>query len=106
MRFSGRTARAVLVPYVISRVVVVGSLLTIRHVITTRHFAIPIETHTGLLGADAAWYRDIARAGYGGLPAEGLRFFPLFPLLGRGACWLPGASAGFRGVFAPQAHGV
>src|SRR4051794_36237125 len=106
MRFSGRTARAVLVPYVISRVVVVGSLLTIRHVITTRHFAIPIETHTGLLGADAAWYRDIARAGYGGVASEGLRFFPLFPLVGRVVSWLPGASAGFGVLFVANASAL
>ena len=29
-------------------------------------------------------------AGYNGVAAEGLRFFPLFPLLGRAVSWLPG----------------
>src|SRR4051794_29619194 len=106
MRVSGRTVRSVLVPYVISRVVVIGALLTIRHVITTRHFAVPIETHTGLLGADAAWYRDIARAGYDGVASEGLRFFPLFPFLGRVVSWLPGASAGFGVLFVANASAL
>jgi hypothetical protein len=38
----------------------------------------------GLLGFDAAFYRDIAERGYGPLPAEAQRFFPLVPLLARG----------------------
>ena len=37
----------------------------------------------GLLAWDGAWYRDIATVGYGGLPDEALRFFPLYPLVGR-----------------------
>ena len=49
----------------------------------------------GLLAWDASWYRDIAHVGYDGVATEGLRFFPLFPLLGRVVSWLPGASAGF-----------
>ena len=40
--------------------------------------------HDGLLAWDGSWYADIARSGYGGLPREALRFFPGFPLLGRG----------------------
>ena len=95
MRISSRTVRSVLVPYVISRVVVVGALQTIRHVVSTRHFAVPLETHSGLLAWDASWYRDIARSGYDGVASEGLRFFPVFPLLGRAVSWLPGVSAGF-----------
>lgn len=38
---------------------------------------------TGLLGWDAAWYRDIAQHGYADLPDEALRFFPFVPLLAR-----------------------
>lgn len=96
---SSRVVRAVLVPYVLSRIIVVATLETIRHIVTTNHFAVPLETHTGLLAWDAAWYRDIARAGYGGVASEGLRFFPLFPLLGRAVSRLPGASAGFGVLF-------
>ena len=96
---STRAARSVLVPYVGSRLVVLGALATIRHVITTRGFAVPLATHNGLLAWDASWYRDIARSGYGGVASEGLRFFPLFPMLGRAVSWLPGASAGFGVLF-------
>lgn len=43
----------------------------------------PPQSAEGLLAWDGAFYRDIATDGYGALPAEALRFFPLFPLLGR-----------------------
>jgi len=95
MRAPARAARSVLVPYIGSRVIVLGALVTVRHIVSTRRFPVPIETHAGLLAWDASWYRDIAHVGYGGVASEGLRFFPLFPLLGRVVSWLPGASAGF-----------
>jgi len=37
----------------------------------------------GLIAWDGTWYRDIADVGYRALPDEALRFFPLFPLLGK-----------------------
>jgi hypothetical protein len=37
----------------------------------------------GLLGWDGDWYQRIAVHGYGGVPQEGLRFFPLYPLIAR-----------------------
>ena len=37
----------------------------------------------GLIAWDGTWYRDIAEFGYSSIAPEGLRFFPLFPLLGR-----------------------
>lgn len=37
----------------------------------------------GLLSWDGAFYRDIATVGYGGLPEEALRFYPLHPMLAR-----------------------
>ncbi len=37
----------------------------------------------GLLSWDANWYQRIAVHGYAALPQESLRFFPLYPLLGR-----------------------
>lgn len=43
----------------------------------------PHELDEGLLAWDGNFYRDIAQHGYGALPEEALRFFPLFPLLGR-----------------------
>lgn len=50
----------------------------------------PVSGHgapgaTGIWAWDGAWYRSIAENGYAGLPhAHGERFFPLFPLVGRG----------------------
>lgn len=46
------------------------------------------ELSRGLLAWDGAFYEDIASVGYGGLPEEALRFFPLFPLLGKGLSFL------------------
>jgi Mannosyltransferase (PIG-V) len=37
----------------------------------------------GLLGWDGDWYQRLATHGYSGVPLEGLRFFPLYPLIGR-----------------------
>jgi hypothetical protein len=107
MRALPRAVRSVLVPYAVSRIVVVGALETIRHIVTTRRLVpVPAEIHSGLLGWDASWYRDIARAGYDGVKPEGLRFFPLFPLLGRAVSWLPGANAGFGVVFVANASAL
>jgi hypothetical protein len=39
--------------------------------------------HQGLLAWDGDWYLRIADRGYAALPDESLRFFPLYPLLGR-----------------------
>src|SRR5262249_58291582 len=89
-----RAARAVVIPFVASRVIVVGALVVTRHVLSTLHTAPSTRVQASLLGWDAAWYRDIARAGYGAVPREGLRFFPLFPMLRRAVAWLPGVTAG------------
>lgn len=43
----------------------------------------PLPIEQGLFAWDAAWYRDIAEHGYGGVAHEGLRFFPLLPLVTR-----------------------
>jgi hypothetical protein len=106
MPTSTHAVRSVLVPYVVSRVVVLGALETVRHIVETRGFAVPLATHDGLLGWDAAWYRDIARAGYDGVAPDGLRFFPVFPLLARAVAWLPGVSAGFGVVFVANAFAL
>ena len=53
----------------------------------------PLALDQGLVAWDGAFYRDIATVGYEGLPEEALRFFPLFPLLGRLAgVLLPGGA--------------
>lgn len=87
-------AQAVLVPYVISRVVVLASLGMTRHIFATLGLARPLQAHQGLFAWDAAFYRDIAAHGYDAVDRTGLRFFPLVPLLARGVAWLPGVDTG------------
>ena len=90
---SDARARAVVVPYVISRVVVLGALVLTRHVVTAlARVRLPLQATEGLFAWDASWYRDIAAHGYGGVAKEGLRFFPLVPMLARAGAWLPGVS--------------
>ena len=56
----------------------------------------PLALDQGLVAWDGAFYRDIATVGYDRLPEEALRFFPLFPLLGKvvGAPLPGGATTG------------
>jgi hypothetical protein len=42
-----------------------------------------LQLHQGLFAWDAAFYRDLAEVGYRHVAEEGLRFFPLLPLLTR-----------------------
>lgn len=60
-----------------------------------RALGVEMHLHEGLLGWDARWYENIASFGYADLPRVGLRFFPLFPLLGR---LLGGVLFGHRGL--------
>lgn len=48
----------------------------------------------GLLAWDGRWYEAIAAGGYADAADPALRFFPLWPLLGRAAAWIPGVDAG------------
>ena len=48
----------------------------------------------GLLAWDGRWYEAIATGGYADAADPALRFFPLWPLLGRAASWIPGVGAG------------
>jgi hypothetical protein len=92
-RLTDARARAVLVPFIASRAVVLSALVLTRHVVTaTRTATPPVQAADGLLGWDASWYRDIARHGYDGVAKEGLRFFPFVPILARVGSWLPGVS--------------
>jgi mannosyltransferase PIG-V len=43
----------------------------------------PYHLQQGLFAWDGTFYRDITEHGYGGVEEEGLRFFPLAPLLAR-----------------------
>lgn len=42
----------------------------------------------GLLSWDGDWYRQIAESGYEGAAEGAIRYFPAYPLLGRGLGWL------------------
>jgi hypothetical protein len=76
--------RAVIVPWLTARALLLAGFLTAYaasdHLLPGAH---PNQLTEGLVAWDGTWYRDIAAHGYGALPIEGLRFFPLFPLLGR-----------------------
>jgi hypothetical protein len=100
-------ARCVGVPFVLSRVIVLASLVLTRHVFRAASpNPLPIQARMGLLGWDAAWYRDIAHSGYGGVAKVGLRFFPLFPMLARAVAWIPGVSVGFATIFVANAFAL
>jgi len=70
-----------LLSWLTARAVVLGALALAAFVANS---AVSSHLHRqGLLGWDAAYYRDIAVRGYAGLPREALRFYPLVPLLVR-----------------------
>ncbi len=90
------TTEAVL-PFVVARVVVLGSLGLAHFVVDRTHPAslgTVARVHQGLLGWDAGWYESIARVGYGPLGHQSLRFFPLLPLVTRMLGWVPGQRYG------------
>jgi hypothetical protein len=83
--------RAVVVPYVLSRGIVIATLGLTREVI--RHLdtvSTPIAVRQGLRAWDGGFYTAIAHGGYDAVPHDALRFFPLYPLLARAVAWLPG----------------
>lgn len=84
-------------PWLLARLIVVGGYVAAA-VAADRLRAgrpRPIQLRQGLFAWDGAWYRDIAAKGYDALPHEALRFFPLFPLLGRAVSVLALGRTGF-----------
>ena len=74
---------AVLPAWVAARVLV-GIAFVLATVVSNRLLTVrPEQLDNGLLAWDGSWYRDLATSGYHGVSSEGVRFFPLFPLLGR-----------------------
>lgn len=96
-RRAGRAVWAVLPQWVVARVVVLG-MLALAHLIVDRThpaaLGVAARVHQGLLGWDAGWYEGIARVGYAPLGHQALRFFPLFPLMGRALATVSGVSDG------------
>jgi hypothetical protein len=78
--------RAAVPGWVMARVALVGALVLTRVI---ELFQVDHGTawqtigRWGLLSWDANWYQRIAVHGYAALPQESLRFFPLYPLIGR-----------------------
>ena len=94
---SARALVAVLPQWVVARLVVGGALGLAHVLVDHTHPSSPgvaARVHQGLLGWDAGWYEAIAKVGYGALGHQSLRFFPLFPLVGRALAQLPGVTAG------------
>jgi hypothetical protein len=82
--FLRRDVRAAIVPWVLARALVGGALGVARYGFgELAGDNRPVQLDQGLFAWDAAHYREIAEHGYGAAEA-GLRFFPLYPLLGRG----------------------
>lgn len=76
--------REVIVPWLTTRVLIAVGFVTAYA--ASDHLAPlnrPNALTEGLIAWDGTWYRDIAEFGYSAIDPEGLRFFPLFPLLGR-----------------------
>ncbi len=82
-----RHVEAVVAPWIVSRVLVVGALGAV-HQLRDHFAAVQSPVHTvGLFSWDASYYIAIARHGYDAVEtlkiSDGLRFFPLYPLIGR-----------------------
>jgi hypothetical protein len=79
----GHDVVAVLPAWITARVLVVAAYVlavAVSNRLVGQH---PEQLDNGLLAWDGTFYRDIATGGYRSLPVGALRFFPLFPLLGR-----------------------
>ena len=90
-RIDRRALGAVLIGWLAARVLVGVSFL-VAHLLSG-HVRLPDgRTHLdqGLLTWDGDIYRAIAEHGYAGQAREIVRFFPLYPLLGRAAGWVLG----------------
>ncbi len=87
--FVTRDLRAAIGPWIFSRVVV-GFSLAVAHILASGPDKLgdADKVRQGLFVYDGSWYRAIAELGYGQLPREVLRFFPLYPLSGRGLGWV------------------
>jgi hypothetical protein len=93
----GRAVLEVLPAWVVARALVAGGLvaahLAVRSVRPGNPTALQ-RVHDGVLGWDAGWYRAIAGHGYAAAGHQALRFFPLYPMLGRSLGRVPGVGVG------------
>jgi hypothetical protein len=88
-RFVRRDLRAAIVPWLVARFIVAGALAVARFAFDqVGRGARPAALTQGLFAWDASFYRAIAEHGYDSLPKDALRFFPLYPVLGRALGWV------------------
>ncbi len=71
---------AAIVPWLVARVCVLGGFELAREAVDKLR---PQMARPSLWLFDANYYRALAEHGYGGVQRDGLRFFPLYPLVGR-----------------------
>jgi hypothetical protein len=93
-----RAVLEVLPAWIVARVVVAAAWIVARTGVGTLRPHDPgavQRVHQGLLGWDAGWYQSIAAHGYVAAGRESVRFFPLYPLLGRALGSVPGLTPGF-----------
>ena len=77
---------AVALPAWLTARVLVLAALAAAHPLQTRYRPLASSARRvreGLLAWDGDWFHDIAAQGYAALPRPGLRYFPLFPGLGK-----------------------
>ena len=86
-------AKVALPGWLTARVVVGGVLLFAHFLYNHLHVRVGGKTlREGLLSWDGQWYERIARHGYAAIPRTAVRFFPLYPLLGRVLGWILGGA--------------
>lgn len=94
VRSLGRDVLAVLPAWITARVLVFVGWVVSEVAVGARAGHEPAALSHGLIAWDGNHYRLIVESGYGAGPPESLRFFPLFPLLGRGLDALMGPVSG------------
>lgn len=87
--------RVALAPWLIARIIVLPLLALARWLVPELHGSLPDANwrlEQGLFAWDGGSYAAIAVRGYAGVPAEWIRFFPLYPMSGRALGWVLGSS--------------
>ena len=93
----GAALRTVLPAWLAGRALILASLvvahLTVRSVRPDNPAAV-LRVGQGLVAWDGGWYETIARHGYSAAGVQSVRFYPLFPLVGRLLGGISGVGAG------------
>ncbi|HVN52047.1 MAG TPA: hypothetical protein VMT43_11465 [Acidimicrobiales bacterium] len=84
VRRLGRDLRAVLPSWITARLLLVVAAFLAKGVAAHDfHGLEPFQLGKGLAAWDGSFYLDLSRVGYAAMPRAALRFFPLYPLIGR-----------------------